>query len=173
MRALRIATFLIAVLSLLGGSTMAAMAATAETDGPIGPVVGSYTVQPMPGGTFEVDDRVFQYRDFQVGGSAHHLSDPRLRGDLLSEWNWDVLSAGDQPVPAWGTITIAGDDGTWSGDFSGIRPSYFEPVGIRAVLYGDGAYEGLCATLDITALQMARGDTWLLDGIVHPVDVFG
>jgi len=76
-------------------------------------------------------------------------------------------------MPAWGTITIESDTGSWSGDFTGIRPSYFEPIGIRAVLFGEGDYDGLCATLDITALQMARGDTWVLDGIVHPADMFG
>ena len=173
MRALRTATLLIAVLSLVGGTTSAAMARSDEADGPIGPVVGSYTVQQMPGGSFDVDDRVFQYREFQVGGTGHQMSDPRLSGELTSEWNWDVMSTGNQPVPAWGTITIARDDGTWSGEFSGIRPSYFEPIGIRAVLFGEGEYEGLCATLDITALQMARGDTWVLNGVVHPVDMLG
>ena len=173
MRALRIATLLLAVLSLLGGSTMATMAVNPSTEDPIGPVVGSFAVNELPGGSFNVEDRVFQYRDFLVGGSEHHMSDPRLRGDLVSEWNWDVQSSGNKPMPAWGTITIESDTGSWSGDFTGIRPSYFEPIGIRAVLFGEGDYDGLCATLDITALQMARGDTWVLDGIVHPVDMFG
>ena len=172
MRTLRIATLLFAVLSLLGGTAMAAAATTTDAEDQIGPVMGTYTVNQLPGGTFVNDDRVFQYRDFMVGGDAHHVSDSRLRGDLTSEWNWDVQSSGSQPVPAWGTITIEADDGSWSGDFTGIRPSYFEPIGIRAVLFGEGDYDGLCATLDITALQMARGDTWMLSGIVHPVDMY-
>jgi len=173
MRAPRTATTLLAVLSLLGGTTMAAVAGTTDRDHSIGSVAGTFTVHQLPGGTFDVDNRVFQYREFPVGGSVHHLSDSRLNGDLLSEWNWDVQSSGDQPVPAWGNMTIDGVGGSWSGDFTGIRPSFFEPIGIRAVLFGEGDYDGLCATLDITALQMARGDTWMLNGIVHPADMFG
>ena len=105
------------------------------------------------------------------GRSAHHLSDSRLDGYLLSEWNWDVQASGDRPIPAWGTISIGGENGSWSGAFSGIRQSDFEPVDVRAVLFGDGAYDGMCATLDISALELARSDTWVLDGIVHPVDM--
>lgn len=171
MRALRIAILPIAILSLLGGTTAAAMAAPADMDSQIAPVAGTLAVHQLPGGTFDVDDRVFQYREYPVAGSTHHVSDSRLNGYMLSEWNWDVQASGDQPVPAWGTISIDGDNGTWSGDFSGIQPSDFEPIGVRAVLFGDGAYDGLCATLDITALELARGDTWVVDGIVHPLDM--
>jgi hypothetical protein len=68
-------------------------------------------------------------------------------------------------------MTIKGDDGSWSGEFSAIRESDFQPIDIRAVLFGEGGYDGMCATLDITALELARGDTWTIDGIVHPVDM--
>jgi hypothetical protein len=173
MRALRITTLLVVMLSLLGGASAAVLATTDEVDHSITAVAGKLDVHQLPGGTFDVEDRVFQYREYPVAGSTHHVSDPRLSGYLLSEWNWDVQSSGDRPVPAWGRIVINGEDGTWSGDFCGIRQSDFEPIGIRAVLYGDGAYEGLCATLDITALQLALGDTWAITGIVHPVDMVG
>ncbi len=173
MRVLRIATFLVAMLSLLGGTSGAVLATTDDVDHSIRAVAGSLDVHQLTGGTFDVQDRVFQYRAYPVAGSTHHVSDPRLSGYLLSEWNWDVQSSGDRPVPAWGSIVINGDAGDWAGDFSGIRESDFEPIGIRAVLYGDGAYEGLCATLDITALQLARADTWVISGIVHPVDMAG
>ena len=173
MRALRMATLLVVMLSLLGGTTVAVMAATDDVDRSIRAVAGKLDVHQLPGGTFDVEDRVFQYREFPVAGSTPHVSDPRLSGYLLSEWNWDVQSSGDRPVPAWGSIVIDGEAGSWRGDFSGIRESDFEPVGIRAVLFGDGEYEGLCATLDITALQLARRDTWSIAGIVHPVDMVG
>ena len=172
MRALRIATLWLTILSLLGGTTAATLAMT-DDDHSITAVAGKLDVHPLPGGTFDVNDRVFQYREYPVAGSTHHVSDPRLSGYLLSMWNWDVQSSGDRPVPAWGSIVIDGEAGSWRGDFSGIRESDFEPVGIRAVLFGDGQYEGLCATLDITALQLARGDTWAIAGIVHPVDMVG
>ena len=170
MRAVRIATLLLVVLSLVGGTTAAVLAAAPDSDRSIEPVTGRLTVQALPGGTFEVEDRVFQYREFPVAGSSHFVTDSRLSGYLLSEWNWDVAASGGRPVPAWGTMIIKGDDGSWSGEFSAIRESDFRPVDIRAVLFGDGDYDGMCATLDITALELARGDTWTIDGIVHPVD---
>lgn len=171
MRALRIAILPLATVLLVGGTTMAAAAAPADADRQIAPVTGTLAVHQLPGGTFDVEDRVFQFREYPVAGSARHVSDPRLNGELLSEWNWDVQSSGDRPVPAWGTITIDGENGTWAGDFTGIRQRDFAPVGVRALLFGAGDYDGLCATLDITALQLARGDTWVVDGIVHPVDM--
>lgn len=177
MRALRVATLLLAILSLVLGTAVAALATTTEDDSiddySIRSVAGKLEVHQLPGGTFAVQDRVFQYRDYPVAGSTHHVSDQRLNGYLISEWNWDVQSSGDRPVPAWGSIVIHGDDGSWSGQFTGIRESDFEPIGIRAVLFGDGDYEGLCATLDITAFELARGDTWMLAGIVHPMEMMG
>ena len=167
MRAMRIATLLLVVLSLMGGTSAMVMATTGETDA-IREVAGSLEVHRLPGGTFDVEDRVFQYRDYSVAGSGHHMSDPRLAGYLVSDWSWDVQSSGDQPIPAWGTIAIEGADGSWRGDFTGIRASDYVPVDVRAVLFGDGAYEGLCATLDIMVTGLAMDDTWIVDGIVHP-----
>jgi len=173
MRAVRIASLLLVVLSLIGGTTVAAVTAAPDTDRSIVPVAGRLTVQQLPGGTFDVEDRVFKYREFPVAGSSHLVSDSRLSGYMLSEWNWDVQASGNQPVPAWGTMTIKGDDGSWTGEFTAIQESGFQPIDVRAVLFGDGSYDGMCATLDITALELARGDTWTIDGIVHPVDSMG
>jgi hypothetical protein len=173
MRAVRIAGLLFVILSLIGGTAVAAIAATPDTEHSIVPVAGRLTVQQLPGGTFDVEDRVFQYREFPVAGSSHLVSDSRLSGYMLSEWNWDVQASGNQPVPAWGTMTIKGDDGSWTGEFTAIQSSGFQPIDVRAVLFGDGGYDGMCATLDITALELARGDTWTIDGIVHPVDSMG
>ena len=134
-------------------------------------VAGTLDVHRLPGGTFDVDDRVFQYRDYAVAGSGRHVSDPRLAGDLVSEWNWDVEASGGQPVPSWGQITIQDEEGSWQGDFTGIRPTDFKPIEVRVHLFGDGAYEGLCATLDITVGDLAMDDTWIMDGIVHPASM--
>jgi len=128
MRALRIATLFLVVLSLLGGATVVAVASTIEPADPIRQVSGTLDVHRLPGGTFDIEDRVFQYRNYPVAGSSHHVSDPRLSGYLLSDWNWDVQASGDRPVPAWGTITIAADDGNWEGSFTGIRVNDFKPV---------------------------------------------
>ena len=50
------------------------------------------------------------------------------------------------------------------GTFTGIRPGDLEPFTVRAFLVGEGAYEGLSATLDIEA----GTDAWLVDGVIHP-----
>jgi hypothetical protein len=167
MRALRIATLVLAVLSLIGGTPAMAIATT-EPAPPIQQVNAVIDVYPLPGGTFDVDNRVFQYREYPVAGSLRRVDDPRLFGEFTSDWNWDVRASGDQPVPAWGTMKIDTADGTWEGAFTGIRPTDYEPVGVRALLFGDGAYEGLCATLDISALGLAQDATWVIDGVVHP-----
>jgi hypothetical protein len=36
-----------------------------------------------------------------------------------------------------------------------------------------GDCEGLCATLDIQATEMAGPATWVVDGVVHPVAMAG
>ena len=173
MRALRIAAFVIVLISFMAGSAAMAAGAPTEPTGSIREVVGSVDVHRVPGGTFDVADRVFQFRSFQVAGSGGQLTDPRLSGEFTSDWNWDVLASGGQPVPAWGHIAIDGPDGTWQGEFTGIRPADFQPVGVRALLFGDGAYEGLCATLDIAAVGLADAHTWTVDGVVHPVPMEG
>lgn len=173
MRTLRVATFVVAVLALGLGSTIAAVATTDQAINPISEVTGSLDVERLPGGTFAVQDRVFQYRDYPVGGSSWRLSDPRLSGYVISDWSWDVHTLGDQPKPAWGTMTIAAGDGTWEGTFTGIQYADFDTVGVRAFLLGSGTYEGLCATLDITSTGMSGPNTWVVDGVVHPVPMAG
>ena len=173
MRVPRIALLLLVAISMVVGTNATLMAAVDEPPESIRPVAGSLDVHQLPGGTFSVEDRVFQYRDYVMAGSSHHVSDPSLNGYLVADWNWDVQASGDRPVPAWGEITIAGPEGTWSGSFSGIRPSDFQPVDVRAMLFGDGAYEGLCATLDISAIELGFDGTWVVDGVIHPVDMVG
>ena len=163
--------FFVAVSLVMMNAT--ALASDEEPPGSIRAVAGTLDVHQLPGGTFAVEDRIFQYRDYVMAGSSQHVSDPSLNGYLVADWNWDVQASGDRPVPAWGNITIAGPEGNWSGTFSGIRPTDFQPVDIHAMLFGDGAYEGLCATLDISAIELAWDGTWVLDGVIHPVDMTG
>jgi len=172
MRTLRVFTFLLAATTLVLGSWAAVVAEDDEVS-PILPVTGTFEVALQPGGTFDVQDRVFQYRDYPVGGSTEGLSDPRLSGQVEAGWSWDVHALGDQPIPAWGTMTINTGDGSWSGTFTGIRRDDFDDVAVRAFLFGTGSFEGLCATLDIAASDMAGPSTWVVDGVVHPVPMAG
>lgn len=176
MRTLRTVTLLLAMVAVTLVSTPAAVAsgaAESETAGPIAPVTGSLSVARLPGGTFDVQDRVFQFRDYPVEGSTASLSDPRLAGELASEWSWDVDALGSLPKPAWGSITITAGEGTWEGMFTGIQRGDREPVGVRAFLFGTGPYEGMCATLDISASHIIGDSTWIVDGVVHPVPMAG
>ena len=173
MRTRRITASILLVLSLTVVPALTPVAIASGTPEPIGQVMGTLDVHQLPGGTFDVENRVFQYRDFHVAGSGHQFSDPRLSGYLISDWNWDVQSSGGRPIPAWGHIEIATPDGSWAGDFTGIRRSDYEPVAIRALLFGTEAYEGLCATLDISGDGIAEASTWFVDGIVHPVAMSG
>jgi hypothetical protein len=168
MRALRMILPVLVALSLSVGSSVAVLATSPVVETHITPVSGSIEVNQLPGGTWDVEDRVYRYRDFPLSGNAVRVDDPRLAGYMLSDWNWDVAASGKQPVPAWGTMEIAATDGSWKGAFSGIRRGDFAPIAVRAILFGDGAYEGLCATLDISATGLYQGDRWFIDGIIHP-----
>jgi hypothetical protein len=172
MRTLRIATALLSASTLILGSTAVVVASDDEISA-ILPVTGTLEVGWQPGGTFDVQDRVFQFRDYAVGGSTEGLSDPRLVGQVEAGWSWDVQASGDQPMPAWGTMTISVGDGSWSGTFTGIRRDDLAAVAVRAFLFGTGSYEGLCATLDIEASDMAGPSSWIVDGVVHPVPMAG
>ncbi len=172
MRTRRVAAILLAAATLVLGSLLTAVAKDADVS-PILPVTGTLEVAWQPGGTFDVQDRVFQYRDYLVGGPSDGLSDPRLAGQVEADWSWDVHASGDQPIPAWGTMTINAGDGAWEGTFTGIRHDDLDDVAVRAFLFGSGSYEGLCATLDITASDMAGPSTWIVDGVVHPLPMAG
>jgi hypothetical protein len=137
---------------------------------------------PTSLGDFSTDQGVFEYRSVPITGYTIVPGDGRMSGQIDSTWNWDVYSPSSQPVPAWGTMRIdvpevatfedkthqaitVGAEGAWEGTFTGIRRADFEPFMVRAFLFGEGAYEGLCATLDIEA----GADAWMIDGVVHRV----
>jgi hypothetical protein len=157
---------------------------------PMQHVTGSMVLDPAASlGEWDVDGRIHQHRAVPRSGSPLVMNDPRLSGRLESTWNWDIHSSGSQPVPAWGTmridvpavatvrlrgadqatVEVGLEDGAWVGDFTGIRRTDGEPFGVRALLIGEGAYEGLCATLDFEAGDRA----WLADGLIHMVPMAG
>ena len=172
MRSMKIAS--VALVAMAMGSAVTATDPSFETQTPISDVTGTLTVETLrPGGSWDVQDAVFQYRDFPVSATELTLSDPRLAGELHSNWNWDVHRGGQETMPSWGTMRIGTDESVWEGTFTGIRRGDAAPVAIRALLMGEGLYDGLCATLDISATGTAAGDTWTLDGVIHPVPMEG
>ena len=169
MRKFQMTASAVMALCLLLGSSIATVAATPDATQRVGHVGGSLDVHQLKGGDFTVDDRVYQYRDYATSGPLWRVNDQRIAGQVISDWNWDIDAGGVQPVSAWGTMTISGDDGAWQGTFTGVRYDDFQPVDVRAFLVGEGAYDGLSATLDITATGMAGGETWIVDGVVQPL----
>lgn len=165
MLAMRTARFVAATLALtLATSTVAVAAAPADQMPPVHGVVGAVELDaPTSFGTFAVVEGIHQHRDIPVTGRDILTDDGRLNGRLDATFNYDVDRSGQEPVPAWGTLTI--DDGAWTGTFTGLRRSDFEPFEINAFLVGTGEYDGLCAVLEISA----NPTYWAIDGVVHPL----
>jgi hypothetical protein len=188
MRATRTAPVVAAALALLVGVSVAAVTPVYEAETlPISGIAGTVTLETPPSlGDFSVDQGVFQYRGVPSLSSTLVTSDGRLNGTIDSNWNWDTHRSGSQPEPAWGTMRIdvpavstfedevektisVSEEGAWEGTFTGIRRADLEPFMVRAFLFGQGAYEGLCATLDIEA----GADAWMIDGVIHRVPMAG
>ncbi len=165
MLAIRTARFVAATLALILGTSVMAVAATQTDEAPpVSGVVGAIELDaPASLGTFAVVDGTYQHRGIPVTGQAISANDARLMGPLDATLNYDVYRSGQEPVPAWGTMTI--DDGAWTGTFTGMRRHDFEPFEVDAFLVGTGEYEGLCAVLDISA----GPESWSIDGVIHPL----
>lgn len=165
MRAIRTARLIAATLTLVLAASAAALAAApGEQPPPVRGVVGAVELDlPVSLGTFAVVDGTYRHRDIPVSGDQVFADDARLMGPLAATLNYDIHRSGQEPVPAWGTMTIA--DGAWRGTFTGIRRSDFQPFEVRAFLVGSGEYDGLCAVLDI----IAGSESWAIDGVIHPL----
>ena len=165
MRAIRTAQFVAATLALVLGTSAVAISASQSEEAPlVRGVVGAVELDPASSyGTWAVTDGVHQHRDIPVTGLEIFATDARLMGSLDATFNYDVYHSGKEPVPAWGTMSIA--DGAWTGTFNGIRRQDFEPFAMQAFLVGSGPYEGLCAVLDITA----GPESWAMNGVIHPL----
>ena len=188
MRATRTAAVVAVALALFVGVAVAAATPVYEAETlPVSGITGTATLQTPPSlGDFSVDQGVFEYRSVPIVSSWLVTGDGRLNGLIDSTWNWDVHGSGSQPVPAWGTMRIDvpavstfdgkghrtisySEEGAWNGTFTAIRRGDLEPFMTRAFLFGEGAYEGLCATLDIEA----GADAWTIDGVIHQVPMAG
>ena len=165
MRAIQSARFVVATLALVLGASVVA-AATNQSDEPLSVrgVDGAVELDPQASlGTFAAVESIHHHRDIPITGSEVITGDARFNGRLDATLNYDVQASGTEPVPAWGTMSVG--DGAWTGTFTGIRDHDFEPFGMRAFLVGDGAYEGLCAVLDIEA----GTESWAIHGVIHPL----
>ncbi|MEX1333775.1 MAG: hypothetical protein AB1Z66_00580 [Candidatus Limnocylindrales bacterium] len=161
----RTVRFVVAAVTLaLATSAVAVSAYPGEEAPPVHGVVGAVELDaPASLGSFTVVEGTHQYRDIPVTGQDIFADDARLLGRLDATLNYDIHRSGQEPVPAWGALSI--DDGSWTGTFTGIRRHDFEPFEMSAFLVGTGEYDGLCAVLDITA----GPESWAIDGVIHPL----
>lgn len=127
------------VMSLvLGGAPGTAQQASGTPSGapvPASAALVTGTADPCtqtPGTTTTVDG-VVQVRDM-VQTCTVTMTDPRVSGTSTNHINWDQPATGG--YVEWGTLEIAGPDGTWVGPWVGLDPT------VVLVAEGTGAYAG-------------------------------
>ncbi|MDA8201776.1 MAG: hypothetical protein M0Z49_03270 [Chloroflexi bacterium] len=103
-------------------------------------VTGSNTVDVTEPGTDTTVGGVEQIRGMVLAGPTRN-SDPRVSGPATVHVNIDIRP--DQSADLWGTATIAGPDGTWTGPFAGFVEAGYTTHRMAAVMRGTGAYAGL------------------------------
>lgn len=101
-------------------------------------------------------------------------NDPRIVGASAFVENTETFLSygfasndkfGGAPTKTWGTITLTGPQGTWTGSFAGLIEKYGNQR-LAAVLLGSGAYQGLEYRFTAMSSTGARFDT---AGAIEPV----
>jgi hypothetical protein len=153
---------------LLAASTIAVAAQDGMTD-PVDPCTAPITAvsgQIYWGNTKDdappvVVDR--QTHRVMVHTSRWDLDDDRLDGEqeFLAVWDTNIDETGIHS----GTIRIVNADGAWNGTVQGVGPSFGSFQEFTS-LVGEGAYEGLSASL-----FGQSGGTGPLEGAIYPTDL--
>ena len=150
MRTLRLSLAGMVLLVLLAGVGGAVLAQTesAQPDGPVTAVSGTFVRQVTDTSEEEWTEE---------GGVGHmrthkfleviEWSDPRLPSDNYVVTNFDMYDIGQlREMPYTGTDLLVGEDGYWTGTFTGFCDEQGHCYGMD-MLTGHGAYESLFATL--------------------------
>jgi hypothetical protein len=145
-----------AVLALLGGLNVGAVAQDPILDPRVTLVSGTVTAATPDTSDEEwwVEDAIGHARVYKVSETVE-WSDPRLGDGALWSLNFDMyeISVAKQ-MPVTGTVWIQGPDGHWTGTSTG----FCDPAGdcySMIVLNGQDTYDGLFATI----LGTGDGDT--------------
>ena len=148
MRTLRLAMAGAAVLALLGGLNVGAVAQDPILDPRVTLVSGTVTAATPDTSDEEwwVEDAIGHARTYKVNETVD-WSDPRLGDGALWSLNFDMyeISVAKQ-MPVTGTGWIQGPDGHWTATSTG----FCDPVGdcrSMIVLSGHDGYDGLFATI--------------------------
>lgn len=136
--------------------------------GPAAPVAFTGRIAFGPGvrfGTYETVDGHGESRGSVHAPGVMNISDPRLDGKVLISWqtNTWVAPGGTELVLGTGTWRIATDEGAWQGSYHRVEAEGFSDTS-TAVLYGEGAYEGLVVAWE----QTIDGSGWDVRGVIFP-----
>jgi hypothetical protein len=95
------------------------------------------------------------------------LSDPRVSGEAVATFHEACYVLGSGCV-YWGTYTIQGPDGTWSGPWSGLWEPSVGKAAFLVTAKGTGAYEGW--TYMAYYLDPFTGGPATVDGVIYRGD---
>jgi hypothetical protein len=177
MRTLKLSPVGTVIFALLGGLTGAVVAQTgpAEEDSPVTAVSGTFVSQVTDTSEQEWTEE---------GGIAHaryykfletiEWSDPRLPSNNHVVLNFDMYDGELREMPYAGTDLLVGEDGYWTGTFTGFCDQQAHCYGMD-MLTGHGAYEGLFATLrafppeDAANARETRWEGLIYEGEMPPM----
>jgi hypothetical protein len=165
MRAIRMITTGLASMALLAGATLGAAAQSPEAMAPAWVTGQVFYGTQRTAPTDTTEDGVTHKRGESYVDQRWDISDPRLSGMAVAAWNSDVYELPDSAgvsLVAVGTYEIVNDEGTWVGGYTSTGQGADDSLGMleTVTLTGSGAYEGLCAVLN-------------LDWTTYPVPVEG
>ncbi len=106
-----------------------------------------------------------QVRGLVMECTVPGTADARLQGTATVHASIDIRA--DQSAEIWGTMVLPGDQGSWSGAWTGIIDPGYTTHRVAAVLKGTGAYDGL--QFRYTQTSSDTGTTWTVTGTIEPV----
>ena len=175
---------IVVVAAIALGATLLGRGGTTPAPGgipaPVATPVSTPTATPTPtpvavtgtgycggqGGTETQVGDVEQIRGLVLGCSTT-ASDPRVSGWTAVHVNIDIHP--DQRAELWGTTTITGPDGTWTGPWVGFIEKGYTTHRMASVLRGTGAYAGLQYRYTQTSED---GANTVSSGVIEPIPVF-
>jgi len=124
-------------------------------------VIGA-TCALTDGGTETMVGDIAQDRDIVLSCSGA-ASDPRLAGTRLVTLNENRRPDGSADM--WGTFTIEGDDGAWTGDWTGTIDPGYTTHRLSGTLVGSGAHAGLVCPYTLIGTPTTL---YVITGIIGP-----
>ena len=118
----------------------------------IAPTWVTGNVQPAPscsGPDSEIDGDVRRERNIECSPQTWTSSDPRLTGEVVRRWNWDVYQTDEGSISvSMDAAYLRNDDGGWTCSSHSLAKGtadVADPLTFTCI--GDGGYAGLSASL--------------------------